>query len=111
MFHFRSAARRLCLDARTWSVSHGVGGRLRADQTVWGQSSSKEVEIEENKRSVALSGDKSEKASGFGSASMTVVPKSVWESEQRLGLVVIICAWGRLGKGSCERNDAVNDRK
>ena len=88
--HFRSAALRLLLDVRTWSVSHGFGGRCLAGREVRGQSSSREEEMEDERISVASSGGNSENASGLGSASVTVVQKSVCESERRLGLVMII---------------------
>ena len=111
MFHLRSAARRLRLNARTWSVSHGDGGRRRAGLEVRGQSSFSEVEMEENRESVASSGDRSENASGFGNACKTIVEMSVSESERRLGRVVTISGSGRSARGRWERKEAVNERK
>ena len=76
-----------------------------------GQRSSNDVEMEENRTSVASSGDRSENASGFGNASTTIVEKSVWERERSLGRVVTISASGRSTRGRWERKEAVNDRK
>ena len=82
-FHFRSAALRLRLSARTESDSHGAGGVNRAGLEVSGQRLSRESERAESRVLVAVSGGRRENESMEGREEVTDEERSAGVRERR----------------------------